>query len=440
MNVLVVDHSGRGHATADLFVRTNPDVVVHYAPGCLAIADERIASRPALTLDNPGAMVDYARREAIDLVYVSNPVAVADGFVDAFRGVGARVVGPDRRAARLESSKVEAKRLFERYGIPSPEHVAFSDASAAREYVARCPFQVVVKADGMSGGNGAFVCDGPEDALAGIDQLMVRRAFGSAGDRIVIERRHYGREVSFFALLDGKTYLTLPMAADYPKSDDGNTGVDSAGMGALSPHPLETGDLTALLERKLLRPVMQCIIEEGLEYQGIIYLGCMLVDGEPLLLEINARMGDPEAEVVFPRIESDFSSLSVAMVEGTLHRHSLALNDMAFCTVAATQGPTGSGLPGWPYGEFDTGHTVSGLDLVDPAQCRVFIGQAAVKPGVGLVTAGGRVAQVCGFGTTMTQAATHAHANIRHLHFDGIRYRHDIGVIPPWYRDGSHPH
>ncbi|MDQ5822033.1 MAG: phosphoribosylamine--glycine ligase, partial [Actinomycetota bacterium] len=189
--VLVIDHSGRGHATADLFVRTNGDVVVHYVPGCAAIAHERIRTQPAVTMESPHDLLRYAREEAIDLVYVSNPVPVAAGFVDAFQAAGFRVVGPDRRAARIESSKVEAKQLFERYDIPSPEHVSFDDVEAARNYVRACPHQVVVKADGMSAGNGAYVCDDERDALTAIDELMVKRVFGEAGDRIVVERRYY---------------------------------------------------------------------------------------------------------------------------------------------------------------------------------------------------------------------------------------------------------
>jgi phosphoribosylamine--glycine ligase len=431
-HVLLVDHSGRGHATADLFVRTNEDVVVHYVPGCAAVEHERIRTWPRISMDRPEPFVAYAREHDVDLVYVSNPVTVAAGFVDAFRAAGFRVVGPDRRAARIESSKVEAKQLFERYGIPSPEHVSFDDVEAALAYVRRCPYQVVVKADGMSAGNGAYVCDDAADAVAAVRDLMVDRLFGDAGDRIVVERRYFGREVSFFALVDGERYLTLPMSLDYPKSDDGNRGVDSAGMGALSPHPLETPELVDRIERTLLEPVMRCISAEGLDYTGVIYLGCMLVDGEPLLLEINARMGDPEAEVVFPRVESDFVELCDGMVEGALDGRPVELNDTSFCTISITQGPTASGLPGWPYGDHDRGHPVTGIERVDPSQCRLFLGQATVLPGKGLTTDGGRVAQVCGFDETMAGAVENAYANVGHLEFEGIRYRTDIGRILPW--------
>jgi phosphoribosylamine--glycine ligase len=289
----------------------------------------------------------------------------------------------------------------------------------------------VVKADGMSAGNGAYVCDDPEDAIAAAKEIMVGRRFGSAGDRITIERRYYGKELSFFALVDGESYLLLPMSADYPKSDDGNLGVDSAGMGALCPHPLETPQLIEKIERKLLQPVMRIIREERLNYKGIIYLGCMIVDDEPLLLEINARMGDPEAEVVFPRIENDFVELSQAMIDGTLHKHRIALNALSLCTISVTQGPTSSGLPGWPYGEHDRGHPISGLDQIDASQARLFIGQATVKDGH-IVTDGGRVAQICGYATSLGDAANNAYANVGKLLFEGIRYRTDIGRILPW--------
>lgn len=441
MKVLLIDHSGRGHALADLFARTSDDVEVHYAPGCAAIVQPRIVSVPALRLADPGPsdprpMVEYARAAEIDLVVVSNPVAVAEGFVDHFRAAGLAVVGPDRAAARLESSKVYAKELFRRYGIPTPEHRSFEDPAAARRWVLEAGRPLVVKADGMCGGNGAFVCDDPAHAVAAVEALMVDRVFGAAGDRVVVEERLYGREVSFFALLDGGSFLRLPMALDYPKSDDGNRGVDCAGMGALCPHPLESAELVERIERRVLHPLMQLVAAERLRYTGVIYLGLMLVDGEPHLLEVNARMGDPEAEVVLPRLESDFLDLCHGMLDGSLDRRRLQVGERSFCAVAATQGPT-PGYPGWPYGPFERHQEVRGLERVDPARARFFLGQASVGPDGRLVGDGGRVVHVVGFGDTLDEAVENAHSQIRFVEFRGERHRDDIGRIWPWETAGD---
>lgn len=440
MKILLVDHSGRGHAFADLFSRTNSDVVVHYAPGCAAITTDRVRSVPQLHWVDPDAMVKYSRRERIDLVFVSNAEALSKGLVNVLRKAGFLVIGPSRGASRLEVSKSYAKELFARYGIPSPEYQSFDDVDDARTYARTAPYRVVVKADGPCGGNGAFVCDTVTDALQAIDRLMVDRIFGAAGQRVVIEKRIYGQEFSFFALVDGEGFVTLPMALDYPKSDDGNRGVITGGMGSISHHPLESRELIAKVEGHILRPLLRCIGEQELRYSGPIYLGCMLVEGEPYLLEVNVRMGDPEAQVVLPRIESDFVTLCQAILDQRIADQKLVLNDLHFCDTAATQGPTKRGcpegpeghFPGWPFGAFGRNFPVTGLDTVDLSQCRVFIGQATYLPGRGLVTDGGRVLHVVGFGDSPRQAAEHSQAGIRNISFEGIRYRHDIGFVMPW--------
>jgi phosphoribosylamine--glycine ligase len=440
MKILLVDRSGRGHAFADLFSRTDENAFVHYAPGCPAVTTPRVVSRPELALSDPAPMVRFASAEGVDLVFVANTMALADGFVDAFRSAGLPVIGPDRAASRLESSKIYSKGLFARYGIPSPRYAAFSEPEEARAWVRQAEHQVVVKADGLCGGNGAFVCDDEGEALAAIDRLMVQRIFGEAGSRIVVEERLHGREVSFFVLLDGEGYLMLPMALDYPKSDDGNRGVVSAGMGALSPHPLETAPLIEKVEKKILHPLLRLIAAERLRYNGVIYLGCMLAGEEPYLLEINARMGDPEAEVVLPRIESDFGEICRALLAQRLSQCSLRLNDLCCCDVVATQGPTHAsgnggppeGYPGWPFGAFGRHYPITGLEAVDGSRCRVFLGEAAVLPPQGLVTDGGRAVHVVGLGRSTVEAVENAYANITHVRFEGIRYRGDIGRTMPW--------
>lgn len=437
--VLLVDHSGRGHAFADLFVRTNPDVVVHYAPGCAAIPDERVISVPRLRLDDAAGMVTYAQREGIDLVFVANANALAGGFVDAFRAGGLSVVGPDRAAARLEWSKSYTKGLCRAHGVPVADFRVFDEVDEALEYVCVRDTRLVVKADGLCGGNGTFVCADADAAWSAVKQLMVERVFGAAGDRIVVEEFLAGREFLFFLLVDARGYRMLPMAVDYPHSDDGNTGVICGGMGAFSPHPQETPELVAEFERQVLTPLLAAVRAENLNFTGVLYVGTMLVGDRFHLLEVNARMGEPEAEVILPRLHSDFYAICQAMCAGGLAELPvLDIDDRYLCNVVATQGATrqiSNGrnkgwYRGWPFGRHGRNYPVSGLDEIDTAH--VFLGQVTVNEQKGLVTDGGRCVHVVGQGSDLDQAVRNAYAGMAKVRFDGIRYRRDIGRVMPW--------
>ncbi len=438
-SILLIDHSGRGHAFADLFTRTNPTIQVYYAPGCSAITTDRVVSVPELKLSEPLELVQFAEKMHVDFALVTNAGALANGVVDEFQRHQIPVIGPNKQAARLEASKTYGKQFCAKYGIPTAEFQLFTDPQLAQEYVRQVGYQVVIKADGLCDGNGSFVCDTVEDALHAIDRIMIQRDFGDAGERIVIEKRLFGTEVLLFAILDGQHALLLPTAMDYPKSDDGDQGVICGGMGSLSPHPLEHESLMQELREQILQPLLHGIQCEQLSYTGIIYVGCMLVDGRAHVLEINARMGDPEAESILPRIESDFVAICQSILTHTLDCQTLNLNRLHFCDIVATQGPTqqiSNGkrkgwYKGWPYGRYGRSYPITGLDKVSLEQCKIFIGQATVLPDKGLVTDGGRPLHVVGFGANREEAVVNAYANIRHIHFNGIRYRSDIGSLLP---------
>jgi phosphoribosylamine--glycine ligase len=440
--VLLIDRSGRGHAYAELFTRTNPGVSVHYAPGCPAITTERVISVPELSLAEPLPMVEYAKREGMDLVFVANAVALTHGFVDSFREHGLPVIGPSHAASRMEASKSWMKDLCRRYGVPVADYAWFDDAEEARRYVRAAPWPVVVKAEGLCGGNGSTVCDTADDAVRAVDRLMVERVFDAAGDRVVVERRLFGREYSFFALLDGNGgHLLLPTALDYPKSDDGNRGVTCGGMGAVSPHPQDTPAVRAEFEERILAPLEACIRAEGLRYTGIVYVGTLLTDQGMFLLEVNVRLGDPEAEAVLPRVESDFYGLCRAVLEGRLAAEPpLRVSPLHSCVVTLAQGRTRQvsrgrnkgWYRGWPYGRYGKGYPITGIERVDPARCRVFLGEAAVHPEKGLVSDGGRVVHMVGLGATRREAADNAYAGVEPVHFAGMRCRGDIGRVMPW--------
>jgi phosphoribosylamine--glycine ligase len=437
--VLLVDHSGRGHAFADWFSRTSAGTTVYYAPGCSAITTERVHSLPELKLSDPAPMVRFCQDLAIDFVFVANASALAQGFVDAFRAGGLAVIGPDKAASRLEASKSYTKQLCTKYGIPIAEYEYFDDVQSAIQYVKEVGYQVVVKADGLCGGNGSYVCDTVDDAIAAINELMVERKYAESGDRVVIEKRLFGQELSFFALTDGQGYVTLPMAVDYPKSDDGNAGKTCGGVGSYSPHPLESPTLNQQIEEQLLEPILGLIQQEGLRFSGVIYLGCMMVDQQAYLLEINVRMGDPEAEAVLPRIETSLLALCKAILERRLDGETIELNDLYYCNVVATQGPTRQiskgkskgWYRGWPYGRYGKHYPIKGIEKLNLDRCAIFIGEASVIPQKGLVTDGGRVLHVVGRGEDLTQAAENAYAGIKKIKFRGIKYRTDIGFIDP---------
>jgi phosphoribosylamine--glycine ligase len=437
--ILLVDHSGRGHAFADLLTRTNQQVIVYYAPGCEAITSERIVSLPWLKLSEPEAMVEFAKKEAVDFALVTNAGALANGVVDYFHEHQIPVIGPDKQAARLEASKAYGKRLCAKYNIPVADFAVFADPDEAMDYVRQVGYQVVVKADGLCDGNGSFVCDTVDDALQAIDRIMIQKDFGESGNQVVIEKRLFGAELLLFAILDGKNFLLLPTALDYPKSDDGDQGVICGGMGSISPHPLEDMFSMDQVVVQVLEPLMECIKGENLNFTGVIYVGCMLVGDQPYVLEINARMGDPEAESILPKIESDFASICMSILDGTLDNHSLILNDLYFCNIVATQGKTRQytkgknkgWYKGWPYGRYGKHYKITGVEKVDQSCCKVFIGQASIHPKKGLVTDGGRPIHVVGFGNNREEAVANAYANIDKINFKGIRYRSDIGKLVP---------
>lgn len=439
--ILLVDHSGRGHAFADLFVRTNADIEVHYAPGCAAITTPRIISQPHLSLADPGGMAAFAHHAQIDWVFVANAAALADGFTDVFQRAGFPVIGPDRQTSRLEACKSYTKHLCKKYGIPVADFACFDNPRDARAYVRALAGPVVVKAEGLCGGNGSSICPTLAEAEEAIDRLMVQRVFGAAGEQVVIEKHLTGTELLFFLLVDGSHYQMLPMAVDYPWSDDGNTGVICGGMGAFAPHPYESPETSERFIRQILTPLLQAIQQEGLRYCGVMYIGCMLVETQLYLLEVNVRMGEPEAEVVLPSIQSDFVATCEAMLRQELDRQPpMRIDGLAYCDVVATQGRTRQmahgqnkgWYQGWPYGRHGKHYKITGLDQMDLTRCKVFLGQTSVHAQKGLVTDGGRCVHIVGFGPTRAEAVEHAYSNIQKLSFEGIRYRTDIGQVMPW--------
>ncbi len=427
--VLVIDSTGRGHAICDLFVRTDPEVVVYYGPGCDVVSHPRISVVPEISLRDPATALAFLSANPVELVFVSNIDALSIGYADALRAHGHRTIGPSKAAAELESSKERGKQFCLSSGMATAKHRSFTDSQEAKSYVRSLPYACVVKVDGLcKNGDGSVVCDTAEEALAAIDRFAEQ--FGEAL-RLVVEQRLRGTEISIFALLDGESYLMFPTAMDFKRTLEGDDGINCDGMGSIAPHPMISPELEGLLRRSLLDPMLAGLRAEGLDFTGFIYVGAMLTDEGPHVIEINTRFGDSEAEVVLPSVQSNFFALSTSILERKLAEQELVVDELIRCSVALTQGCLDArdpaALPGWPFGAFESGQPVRGLDAVDQEEVALFYANLRKDSTGQPSTCGGRVLHVVGKGKIFDEAQERAYRQISHIGFPGMRFRNDIG-------------
>jgi phosphoribosylamine--glycine ligase len=430
MKVLVVDSGGRGHAIAWQF-KNDPNVKeVICAPGNAGIAlDVRCES--ARTNEE---MLELAVREKVDLVFVGPESPLTNGIVDLFEEEKIPIVGPKRKAAILEGSKAYTKLLCREMGVPVAEFEIFDDPAMARDYISYVKYPVVVKADGLAQGKGSIVCSEAKQAHEALEHLMVKKVFDAAGEKVVIEERLFGTEISFFVFTDGERIIPMPVAQDYKRAYDDDEGLNTGGMGSYSPHRLEGDKLTSLVCEKVVYPLLRGFREkEDVRYKGILYCGLMLVDDVPHLLEVNVRLGDPEAEVILPRLKTPMSDISSQIISGILNGKVEWSNDY-YCDVVAAQGRTRQmkhgkskgWYPGYP-GRYGKGYPISGIRDINDPDCKIFFAGVSNSETKGMVTDGGRVLHVVGKGRTLSDARETAYRNIEKIRFDGIRYRRDIG-------------
>ena len=431
MKVLVVDSGGRGHAIAWQF-KNDPNVnEVICAPGNAGIARE-IRCEDARTNEE---ILGLAKQEKIDFVFIGPESPLTSGIVDLFIEEKVPVVGPTKRASILEGSKAYTKLLCSEVGVPVADFEVFDDPESAKDYVKHRKYPVVVKADGLAQGKGSIVCSDINEACNAIDRLMLERIFGESGQKVVIEKRLYGTEISFFVFTDGRAIAPMPVAQDYKRAYDNDEGSNTGGMGSYSPHRLEGEKLTSLVCEKVALPLIRGFAEkEGVPYKGILYLGLMLVEETPYLLEANVRLGDPEAEVILPRLKTPLSDISLQIINGVLSDKKVEWNSDYFLDVVAAQGRTRQmkdgkskgWYPGYP-GRYGKGYAISGIEKVQDLDCKIFFAGVNNSPDKGLVTDGGRVLHVVGRGKTLHEARDIAYRGIEQIHFEGIRYRRDIG-------------
>lgn len=429
MKVLVIGSGGRDHAIAWKFAQSPRVKEVFVAHGNAGIAQTATCVN-AKTIEE---MAEFARKEKIDLTFVGPEKPLSSGIVDLFESRGLPIVGPNQRASRLESSKCDTKILLRELGVPVPEFAVFSDADKARDYVRQVGYPVVVKADGLAAGKGSLVCNGVEDAEDAIHSIMEERIFGDAGARVDIEKRLYGRELSFFCFTDGYSLIPMVAAQDYKRAKDGDEGKNTGGMGSYSPHPWLDEALVQTIMSRVAEPIIRGVREKcGFIYRGILYLGLMLMEeaGQvvPYVLEINIRLGDPEAQVILPRLETDLVDICEAILSGRLKDVKPVWDPQYRLCLIATSGPT-KGKKGWYKGypdRYKIGAPIEGLDRIDPS-CLVFHSGTA-RDGAGQwLTTGGRVLCIISKGSTLAQARNIAYGEMEKISFEGLFYRRDIG-------------
>ena len=418
MNILIIGSGGREHALAWKIAQSPKADKIYCAPGNAGIAQyAECVNIGAMEFE---ALADFAAEKEIDLTVVGMDDPLVGGITDVFEARGLRVFGPRANAAILEGSKAFSKDLMKKYGIPTAAYENFDDPGEAIRYLeTKASFPIVLKADGLALGKGVLICQDLEQARQAVETIMCRKQFGDAGNRMVIEEFMTGREVSVLSFTDGKTILPMTSAQDHKRAGDGDTGLNTGGMGTFSPSPFYTEEIAAYCEEHIFRPTVTAMAKEGRPFKGIIFFGLMLTKDGPKVLEYNARFGDPEAQVVLPRMKNDIIDVFEACVDGTLDTVDLRFEDNAAVCVVLASG-------GYPV-SYKKGFEISGLDsLQGEDDVFVFHAGTAIKDGR-IVTNGGRVLGVTATGKDLVSARARAYEAVKQISFEGAFCRSDIG-------------
>ena len=418
MKVLVIGGGGREHAICWKLSKSPKVDELYCAPGNAGIAE--VAKCVDIGVMDFEKMADFAKKEAFDLVVVGPDDPLAGGIVDVLEEKGLRVFGPRKNAAILEGSKAFSKDLMKKYGIPTAAYETFDTPEAALNYLETAPVPIVLKADGLALGKGVLICNTREEAKEGVKTLMLDRQFGHAGDRIVVEQFMTGREVSVLSFVDGKTIKIMTSAQDHKRAKDGDQGLNTGGMGTFSPSPFYTPEVDEFCKKHIYQATVDAMKAEGREFKGIIFFGLMLTADGPKVLEYNARFGDPETQVVLPRMKNDIVDVFEACVDGTLDQIDLQFEDnAAVCVVLASDG----------YPEhYEKGKKITGLEnFKDKDGYYVFHAGSKFDAEGNILTNGGRVLGVTATGKDLKEARANAYKATEWVNFENKYMRHDIG-------------
>ena len=418
MKVLVIGGGGREHAICWKLSKSPKVDELYCAPGNAGIAE--VAKCVDIGVMDFEKMADFAKKEAFDLVVVGPDDPLAGGIVDVLEEKGLRVFGPRKNAAILEGSKAFSKDLMKKYGIPTAAYETFDTPEAALNYLETAPVPIVLKADGPALGKGVLICNTREEAKEGVKTLMLDKQFGHAGDRIVVEQFMTGREVSVLSFVDGKTIKIMTSAQDHKRAKDGDQGLNTGGMGTFSPSPFYTPEVDEFCKKHIYQATVDAMKAEGREFKGIIFFGLMLTADGPKVLEYNARFGDPETQVVLPRMKNDIVDVFEACVDGTLDQIDLQFEDnAAVCVVLASDG----------YPEhYEKGKKITGLEnFKDKDGYYVFHAGSKFDAEGNILTNGGRVLGVTATGKDLKEARANAYKATEWVNFENKYMRHDIG-------------
>ena len=420
-NVLVLGSGGREHALAWKIAQSDRVSKVYIAPGNAGTAS--VGTNIAINISNFQEIKDAVLKNRISLVVVGPEQPLVDGIVDFFKNDNdlkdIKIIGPDKKGAQLEGSKAFAKTFMEKYGIPTAKcfTVTEQNLSDGLKYLETLEAPYVLKADGLAAGKGVLILNDLNEAKAELKEMLSGK-FGSASAKVVIEQFLKGIEVSMFVLTDGKNYVILPEAKDYKRIGDGDTGLNTGGMGAVSPVPFVTPEFVAKVENRIIKPTIEGLKKEKIDYKGFIFLGLMNCGGDPYVIEYNVRMGDPETEAVMTRIESDFADLLYACADGCLDRVHYAKSPLTAVTVMLVSG-------GYPEA-YQKGKLMTGMNQL--RDCVAFHAGTAFNADGQVITAGGRVVAVTAQGNSIMEAREKAYENVVKIQFEGENHRTDIGL------------
>ena len=416
MRVLVIGGGGREHTIAWKLAQSPRLRRLYCAPGNAGTAG--LAENVPIDIQDVRAVADWADENRIDLTVVGPEAPLAAGMVDVFRSRGLMVFGPTRDAARIESSKAWCKSLLQRHGIPTALSETFTSFEDAAAYVASHELPVVIKADGLAAGKGVVVAQTHQEAIGALRQFMLEGTLGDAGRIVVVEECLRGPEVSVLAFADGTDLVRMVPACDYKRVYDNDLGPNTGGMGAYSPPGFVTDTLLDEIEETVLRPTARAMAAEGSPYQGVLYAGLMLTEKGPKVLEFNCRFGDPETQVILPRLNSDLLSIMLLVVRGRLREAEVTWGDQSACGVVLASG-------GYP-GDYARGHEIRGLDQVSP-DAMVFHAGTQMRDGR-IVTSGGRVLAIVALGKDIAEARSRVYREVDKVSFEGCHYRTDIAL------------
>ena len=421
MKVLLIGGGGREHAIAAALKRSTRVDELYCAPGNAGIA--KIAECVPISVMEFDRLISFAREKEIDLAVCSQDDPLCAGIVDAFEAAGIKIFGTRKNAAIIEGSKAFSKNLMKKYGIPTAAYEVFTDPQEALSYLKHQTYPVVLKASGLALGKGVLICNTPEEAEAGVKEIMLEKHFGDAGSEMVIEEFMTGREVSALAFVDGTHYALMSSSQDHKRIGDGDTGLNTGGMGTFSPSPFYTEEIDRICRETIYQKTVDAMAAEGRPFTGVLYFGLMLTKDGPKVVEYNTRFGDPETQVVLPRMKTDIVDVMEACMSGTLDQIRLEFgDDAAVCVVLASAGYPGS---------YEKGKLISGLEWFDEPENRekffCFHAGTRLDENGRTLTNGGRVLGVTALGENLVAARAAAYEAVRKISFDGKYFRQDIG-------------